>query len=193
MSKYELPCKCGNSFVIEPRQAGQSLVCDACSAAVEVPPLREIRQLRPAADSGDDRSVDNWSRRQAAMFVPALILALVCMSVIGYLGYWKSSLETSRPVLEGQEVLRRTIEKQEPAQLLEIWRSIEHYGLGERLTPAYVEDQQTAFRLNIAMAILSALTLVSLGVCTYACIGQPARPAPPGKTGKPVRQPAAKP
>jgi hypothetical protein len=49
--KYSLTCECGQSQPVEPRQAGQSLIC-ACGKTLQVPTMLQIKRLPEWEDEG---------------------------------------------------------------------------------------------------------------------------------------------
>jgi len=70
--KYFLPCKCGQRLTVEPRQAGEIVVCQ-CGQSLEVPTLRQLKQLEPLiVEDGSARSV--WGVGQSLILLGMVIL-----------------------------------------------------------------------------------------------------------------------
>ena len=78
-SAYLLPCSCGRSTPVGPRQAGETIDC-VCGARLDVPTMREMKQLEPIADVA---SPPTWGRRQGLLFI-GLLLAALSLAAGGY-------------------------------------------------------------------------------------------------------------
>ncbi|MEN1681785.1 MAG: hypothetical protein AAGJ46_19560 [Planctomycetota bacterium] len=85
MPSYLLPCQCGQSIRVEPRQAGEKVTCSGCSDVLEVPSLRQIRELPPAPDESAPRR-SSWSARQGVLTAGMLVTA----ALIGVGAYFYS-------------------------------------------------------------------------------------------------------
>jgi hypothetical protein len=102
--KYILSCpKCQRDMPVESGQAGQMLHC-ACGQQVEVPTIRQLRQLRPADD--EPAAVSRWNRRHGYRFVGGVITA-VALVLAGYV--W-----LAWPVLYDEGAIVREIQSQAP-------------------------------------------------------------------------------
>jgi hypothetical protein len=71
-SDYLLPCACGRTHRISSRQAGGTVAC-ACGASLEVPTMRELDRLEPAATTTPVRQ-KAWGLRQGLMFLGSVIV-----------------------------------------------------------------------------------------------------------------------
>lgn len=69
---YLLPCQCGRTHRISSRQAGSTLAC-SCGASLEVPTMRELGRLEPAAATTTVRHKP-WGLRQGLMFLGSVIV-----------------------------------------------------------------------------------------------------------------------
>ena len=56
---YLLPCSCGNSVPVESHQAGGSVNC-TCGQSLNVPSLRDLRELPTKASGKIVRSKSQW-------------------------------------------------------------------------------------------------------------------------------------
>ena len=70
-SDYLLPCTCGRTHRVSSRQAGDTVAC-ACGASLEVPTMRELSRLEPAA-TGTPVRQKVWGLRQGLMFLGSVI------------------------------------------------------------------------------------------------------------------------
>ena len=78
--KYLLPCtSCGQDTAVETRQAGDTVDC-RCGKRLDVPTLRQLTALKPAADALPDELLDGatptrrWSARQGLLLLGSVIL-----------------------------------------------------------------------------------------------------------------------
>lgn len=80
-----LPCACGKSIPVEVSQAGDRVACE-CGAQVEVPPLRQLRELplQQQASDAAGRPQSDWAVHQGVLTAGALV-ALV-LAALG--GWW---------------------------------------------------------------------------------------------------------
>ena len=75
MAKYLLPCDCGKSVSIGASQAGQTVSC-MCGQALDVPAMREIRQLEPDEQSETSTGGRRWNATFGAFFAVGRFLSL---------------------------------------------------------------------------------------------------------------------
>ena len=118
--KYLLACRCGQNSVVEPRQAGETVVC-RCGLPVPVPTMREIMALEPApAGLSIPQSQKVWGWPQATILlgggfvVSAVVLAVVFSVFV-------------RPIplseMTTAEMAQRAAGNLTPAQTLELWEA----------------------------------------------------------------------
>ncbi len=69
--KFALKCTCGATIPVEIRQAGESISCQ-CGVTLEIPKLRDLRQLEPVAEQTVARPRAGWSMLQGSLFVVGL-------------------------------------------------------------------------------------------------------------------------
>ncbi|MBN2578245.1 MAG: hypothetical protein JXB10_04570 [Pirellulales bacterium] len=70
--KYYLPCKCGERLIVEPRQAGEIVVC-RCGQSLEVPTLRQLRNLDPLIEEVA-ATPSTWGLGQSLILLGVVIL-----------------------------------------------------------------------------------------------------------------------
>ncbi|MBU4273778.1 MAG: hypothetical protein KKE86_09145 [Planctomycetes bacterium] len=155
-SKYLLPCRCGQQIAIEPRQAGETVVC-RCGASLHAPRMLEIMALEPApAESGPPPSGVGWGWRQRTKLLGVILLsATIIAGVILLLSRPVSRFEVLSP-----EEVQRNAHKLTPSETWDHWQWAKR-GLDRRT------DQQHAaavvrFRIWLAATVVLALAGVGL-------------------------------
>ena len=76
MAAYLLPCSCGKTVPVEVRQAGGRVTC-SCGTQLEVPALRQLRQLPQQQAVGQPRSASSWGTRQGWVAVSLIVVAFL--------------------------------------------------------------------------------------------------------------------
>jgi hypothetical protein len=98
MPDYLLPCTCGKKAVVSTVQAGETIRCASCGAALPVPTMRGLRELEavePAGSAARRRTASaGWEDRHRAAFL-FVLAAIACLGVAGYL--WAKMPETGLP------------------------------------------------------------------------------------------------
>ena len=77
---YLLPCACGRTTQVGPRQAGETVDC-ACGARLDVPTIRGLRELEPVAETAAGKPA--WNRGKGLVFI-GLLLTVASLSACGY-------------------------------------------------------------------------------------------------------------
>ena len=153
-SKYLLPCRCGQQIAIEPRQAGETVVC-RCGTKHQVPSMLEIKALEPApVESTVPRPAEAWGWRQLLRLVGVMLLLLAII-------FW---VLLERPVSKFQvmspEEVQRNAHKLTPSKTWDHWQWAKR-GLDRRT------DQQYAIKLvrfRIWLAATGVLALAGVGL-----------------------------
>jgi len=168
MPKYHLPCPCGKSALIEPRQAGQTVTC-VCGESLTAPKFREISNLRPAdPQPGEQTSATSqWSALQGGLFVGGIICLLIGTAAASYFFWEFSRYNVTRPTLdqivyaaESEEIL----EKAGAAELMETWEFINKEGLSRSGEPGWLRAQGIASNYKIAGSVAAAVALAGAGM-----------------------------
>ena len=73
MAAYLINCECGNTLPVEVGQAGGQITC-RCGAKLDVPPLRQLRQL-PQVQVAEAAASRSWSTRQGVVAASLIIAA----------------------------------------------------------------------------------------------------------------------
>lgn len=80
---YLLPCECGREHQVSPSKAGDSLVCE-CGKKLDIPPLRQLKELKPAEPDPRAAAPSEWSLRNGVLATGLILAALLA----GVGGYW---------------------------------------------------------------------------------------------------------
>lgn len=78
MAGYLLPCGCGADIVVTTAKAGGIVTCPACGGESQVPKLRDLSALRPAASTVRSRSTmgaREWTAAHTMLLAGTLIAA----------------------------------------------------------------------------------------------------------------------
>ncbi len=154
MPSYLLPCTCGQKTRVSTAEAGRSVHC-VCGARLDVPSMRELRELAPAepvAASRRARSMAAWSNRHRVAFV-LLLAALGCLTLVGYLAL-RLPPELSEP--SPQEV-ENWLKTSSPTQAVDMYEALKT-GIG----PTTIEPTS---------AISRKVILWGMGLALVACAG----------------------
>jgi hypothetical protein len=160
-AKYLLPCACGRQSIVEPRQAGQTIVCP-CGASLDVPTMRDITALEPAPDVvvGDAPAQAVWGRNQRLLFQGiVIVLAAILGGVWLYIERPRSRFETI-----DAEQIKQTAKGLSPVRTWEIWETMKQ-GLDRRTDEQYAEAMLRfrAWQVVVGIAALLGVTLIVVG------------------------------
>jgi hypothetical protein len=162
--KYLLPCACGRTLPVEPRQAGQTVIC-ACGEALEVPTLLRLAALeqeQPAAAAPPP--VASWGLGQAIALVGLAILLAALAGAI-YLCFQRPSLRTVDP-----QKVRDLVQKMPPAVVYQNWKLLRDQGLNPKDTaiPDAYDEEVLRYRLWWAAVLLAAIVGIAAIVVPLA-------------------------
>lgn len=82
MPRYRLDCRCGKATLVSTSQAGESIACE-CGLMLEIPALRQLKQLPVVSDEVDAQQRGGWGFRQGVL-TAALLVATTLASIGGY-------------------------------------------------------------------------------------------------------------
>ena len=151
--KYLVPCACGRKVPVEPRQAGQTVVC-ACGEALEVPTLLRLAALEqePSAAAAPP-PVASWGLGQAIALVGLAVLLSALAGAI-YLCFQRPSL----PTADAQKI-HDVVQKMPPATVYRNWKLLRDQGLNPKdtaIVDAY-DEAVLRYRLWWAAVLLAAI------------------------------------
>jgi len=153
--KYLLPCACGQKVLVEPRQAGESIVC-ACGSPLDVPTLLGITALERVEEEPEPQaSPGQWGKRQRLLLLGTVVFAL---AVAGWI--WLLMHQPKSPFSVDPEQIRQS------AQTLRVWQSWEAWqwmktGLDRRTDQQYAA---AVARFHIWLGVVVALTLTGVAL-----------------------------
>ena len=161
---YLLPCCCGRTIPVEPRQAGEAIQC-ACGKPVQVPTLLEMTTLErsepvvPAAPP----SV-GWGWPQRLVFLGIVMAVASCVAVI--LVVQKRPSAPTEGVTP--EFVLSQVQRLSPAATIKFFRRTLETGLDAKKFPpeqAYAEAMDRYWSWLIILAITGGVgaTLIALG------------------------------
>ena len=186
---FLLPCPCGKSLPIEPRQAGEEITC-SCGQQLTIPTMREMRLL-PSDGKPAVAPSRNWSGRQGWLFSGGAAIVLIAVIAFAFLTYKRSKLElyTDKPQLDYEAMEADSAEATDtPVLALDEWNKIVADGLQPRDFKFNYEIAQDMAKRNVGQSVVAAfIGAVGLLLAASAFIVPATSPAsPPGK------RPAAK-
>ncbi|MEC9092058.1 MAG: hypothetical protein VX438_05075 [Planctomycetota bacterium] len=67
--QYEYPCQCGATILVTANDAGRNLVCDTCQQSIQIPGLREIKNLTPHTQTSTGKLKEStWNFEKGIWF-----------------------------------------------------------------------------------------------------------------------------
>jgi hypothetical protein len=176
--KYLLPCRCGKSVVVEPRQAGRTIAC-SCGASLLIPTMREIAALEPAPEedfnlnstaSSEDASGQKSLAETAWGIQQRLFLIGAVLAGIGLIAFFIVTL-FFRPIAPADVIdaaqLAQSAQNFPPAKTWVIWLQYKQ-GLDTRTNQRFADAMlnyhvwQTIFGLAFLAGAALAITGVVL-------------------------------
>ena len=158
LNEYLLPCHCGETHRVSPRQSGETLAC-TCGARLDVPTLRELKTLEPAPMATSAAAKPAWGPRQRLLFV-GLLVAAVSLIAGGYFRF------VEMPKLPEIATRQSDLEKVKPAEAWQFWVLVRHGmppGAPPDLAQALegIEVAQRKIRIALGVGIAGLLVAAS--------------------------------
>lgn len=175
MAKYLLTCDCGNNLEVENSQAGGRAQCD-CGLMVNVPPLRQLRDLPVVEESSPVAAASGWSARKGVLSA-SLIAATVLAAVGGYAWFTSPKLQQFDPVARMAEV-DRSFDTMTPKIAWQMWqdfyRGLDQVGFTEFQPRGSIQIK--AIQQQHRLATTSAFSLAGIfALCALIAIFWPSR------------------
>jgi len=174
--KYALICSCGSTVPVEVRHAGGTLTCAACSNTVDVPKLREIRQLEPIVEQGGKRRSSGWSGLQGVLFSFGFLILTIAGGGAYYTYQYRAFYDDiKRP--DPQEI--KFTYDMNKISLLDSWKAWQEFKsvqIATRREPAYVYARKEVERLDLLLKVFGVVATVGLVCMALSFVLRP-RPA----------------
>jgi hypothetical protein len=153
--KYLLPCRCGQQVVVEPRQAGGTVVCP-CGQTLPIPTMLEMIALEPVPVEASLPTEQVWGWRHRMLLLGGALLAA---AIIG--GVF---LHRNRPVAPidtiDPDVVQESASNLSPPQTWHYWGLMKQ-GMDRRTDQWYLAAM-TRFRVWRAVSAVGALIGIAL-------------------------------
>jgi hypothetical protein len=149
--KYLLPCACGQPSVVEPRQAGEMIVC-SCGASLQAPTLLAMTRLEPApTESNAERPAATWGWKQRLRLMGIVLLLVALVGGAGLWLHWPSSpFDRIDP-----EYFHKSAKKMPVSKAWDYWEGVQQ-GLDRRTDQRYAAAVE---RFRVGEAALGVIGL----------------------------------
>lgn len=141
--RYLLPCSCGHKIAIAPRQAGETLVC-RCGKSVEVPTLREIRQLAEDGHQALPSGRGSWNLIRGLAFAIGTAVLFSGLAVMAFFGFRRTQLDLRQPSLDDVQYPYEIMDFT-PSKAWDMWtQAFRGKTLSRRVTPRFLVHRKYA-------------------------------------------------
>jgi hypothetical protein len=174
--RYRLPCKCGQTVLVERSQAGLSVIC-SCGTQLEVPTIRGLNALEPVHDAPEKIG---WTAQSGLLLIGALIVLIAGGAAAIRVARLPVDPYDEKQIDQAMAKKAAEIDGLEPGKVLEGWQEFRG-GL-------YIEDVGPELNYRKGRAAYNRWTWVLAGVAAAGllfCVivlatgaGQPKRSAP---------------
>lgn len=159
MTSYLLPCPaCSKPQTVSLAQAGDTVRCGDCDAAVEIPTMRELKAL-PVAEAASNVGKSNWNVVRGWLFVAGAVVAGLAVLAHFQIEPQRQALDTQQPEFEE---INFSLDR---LSLEEAWKAWNHFRVQEldyRDTPEFIENRQRHQELSYLLYIAWAAGGVGL-------------------------------
>ena len=160
-AQYLLPCRCGQQNVVQPRQAGETILC-CCGASLEVPTLLGMADLEPAPQPSTPLpSTTGWGiKHRLRLLGIVLVLSAVGGGVWLYMHQPASRFDQIDP-----ELIRQNYKKFTPSVTWDGWRYMQK-GLDRRIDENYAAAvlRFRAWQIVVGAVTLCGIMLIVVGM-----------------------------
>ena len=180
MTSYLLTCSCGTAVPVEVGQAGGQIACPSCGAQLDVPPLRKLRHLPPAAPK-TTTAPSTWNARQGVA-TAGLILAAILVTVALWSRYSEPTVPEFDPAARLQSV-DSALETMTPVQGWQMWVEL-YRPMAERGFAIIEDPHKPAIEHYIARKRFFQKTLlVAAAICAAVALTAIVWPRPTPRRG----------
>ena len=149
--QFRVPCNhCDASEVVELRHAGSRIPCSVCQGLIDVPKLRELKQLEPVQSAASDAAKRGWGPLAGGLFSCGLLLLAISVGSGIYLHGIKNSYRqfTEKPNIEDLS-FASDITKASLTDSWRVWEQLlERKDFVERPTPTFVRARERVKELD---------------------------------------------
>ncbi len=157
-AKYQLPCACGRSVAIEPKQAGESVVCE-CGTVLLAPTMLKMATLEVASEEPAlaPSKIGPWGGGQrmellgGVLLVAATTLAILAVLLLR---------PVSRYEAVGPERIHESFQHLSPWQSWRAWESM-RIGIDPRPDKRYVRQSRNYFS---GLGVAAVLAIAGVGL-----------------------------
>lgn len=170
VQKYELPCPaCKQKIEIETIQAGSILNCPGCGEAINVPKLRELRQL-DLIQTPESTTKLAWGPLAGFLFSFGLLLLAIAIGSAIYVWQQRQTM-ASYSEAPDVETFEFDVDIQELTldQSWRVWTELnEKNDLSKRPKPVFMRARDEVERLDKFLYIFGGLATVGLISCVFS-------------------------
>lgn len=173
---YRLPCPCGEVIVVQKRQAGQSVSCQACGASQDVPTMRGLEKLAreesAQEDSGKPEKPSEVAPRQSGgcLFSGSLGLGSLLAVAAIVLYIFARSWTPNQTIESSLEQANEQLDTYEFEELLYFWDQVDQSGMGEAKPPWFVLHARIARRFDIGAITCGSIAALAFLIASVMFI-----------------------
>lgn len=165
--RYLLPCACGKTIAVGPSQAGGSVTCE-CGQGVEVPRLRDLRELPVEADTANTGK--GWSFRMGVLSA-GLVLAALLAGAAGWFEINEPDPPAPFNAEARAEVVDRNLDQMAPADLVKLLSSVYEPAVSQGFTVAESPREEFIRRaIELSQQYQRILLLTAAGVLAVTVV-----------------------
>lgn len=173
--QFQLVCKqCGQTLVVEPRHAGNHIKCDVCAASIEVPKLRDLKQLEPVQISAATAVQRTWGPLSGGLFVFGVLLLAIAVGSNVFLHKRLREIQayTEQPVIENSDL--NSLDGQSLSQTWQLWNDlIEITDVSLRNEPKFLQARAAQERWNYWAKFFYGVATVGIFCAILAFFARP--------------------
>ncbi|MEM9366781.1 MAG: hypothetical protein AAGD07_12365 [Planctomycetota bacterium] len=129
---FQLPCpECESVLVVSTARAGSTMTCDACQQEINIPKLRELKQLDIADTAPAQASPANTESAggRSVAFAGIAFLATACLVAGAFSGVRYALLDAPMSTEKHIEEVERVYPTVTSAQLFREWEDLDEFGV----------------------------------------------------------------
>ncbi len=148
---------------MEIRQAGESISCQ-CGVTLDIPKLRDLRQLEPVAEQTVARPRAGWSMLQGSLFVVGLCALVLSAGSAVFVWSYRQQFDTSKPDLTDIK-FERDLDGLSLDDTWRLWKAYSQQEIELRPTPYHVMAKGKVAQLDRTLSfwgVLAAFGAIAL-------------------------------